>query len=112
MEIAANDVIIRVEIVRKAHPGVKLFIHGHSIGGLIAALIACNENCLQLNLVDGVILSSAPFELHSETARWWTILGVKVLNWVMPSLKITEVSFDGCSRKESVTVEEYFCFEK
>ena len=38
LERAARDVIIRAEMAKENHPDCKLFIYGHSMGGLIAAL--------------------------------------------------------------------------
>ena len=105
LQSAARDVVIRAKKVKEAHPGIKLFIHGHSMGGLLTALIACNEK----QLMDGIIFSAAAFEIHPDTAQWWKVLGAKVLNWIMPNLKVGGVSFDGLSRKESVTVVYSFC---
>ena len=98
MERAARDVIIRAELAKEAHPGCPLYVYGHSMGGLIAALVACNEP----HLMDGLILEAAAFQIHPKTGKWYLILGAKILNWIMPSIKVGGLEFWSISRKKSV----------
>ena len=76
------------------------------MGSLLTALIACNEP----QLMDGLIFSAGAFEIHSETGYWWKALAAKLLNWVIPTLKLGKGSFDAISRKESVLVVVYLDF--
>lgn len=98
LERAARDVIIRAEMAKEAHPGCPLFVYGHSLGGLISALVACNEP----HLMDGLILEAAAFQIHPKTGKWYLILGAKILNWIMPSIKVGGLEFWSISRKTSV----------
>jgi len=99
---AARDLNLRVEEIKKKHPNLKCFIHGHSMGGLISTLMVKEyPKC-----VDGLILEAPAFKLHEATAKWYIILGAKILNWIAPKTKVGGVEFDYISRNIDVNKEK------
>ena len=52
--------------------------------------------------MDGLILEAAAFQIHPKTGKWYLILGAKILNWIMPSIKVGGLEFWSISRKTSV----------
>ena len=80
----ARDLNLRVEDIKKKHPNLPLVILGHSLGGLISALMVKTnpEN------IDALILEAPALKIHEASAKWYHILGAKILNRIAPEFKI------------------------
>ncbi len=67
-----GDIDLALREAAKRHPGVPLFLHGHSMGGLVAATYVVRHAHRKEPRLSGVILSSAALKLPasvSATAR-------------------------------------------
>jgi acylglycerol lipase len=56
--VLVGDVIAHARHIKDTHPGIPLFLMGHSLGGTLAVLTALREPAL----IDGMMLSSAATE--------------------------------------------------
>lgn len=102
MNHAARDLNLRVEEIKKKYPSLKCIIHGHSLGGLISTLMVKeNPKC-----IDGLILEAPAFKIHEATAKWYIILGAKLLNSIAPKTKVGGVEFHNISRNIDVNKEK------
>ena len=97
----ARDVNFRVEEAKMKHPDIPLVMIGHSLGGLISALMVKDnpEN------IDALILSAPAFKIHETSAKWYLVLAAKILNWVAPEFKIGDRGITFISRDKDVCAE-------
>ena len=97
----ARDVNFRVKEAKKKHHNLPLIMLGHSLGGLIAALTVQQnpEN------IDALILEAPAFKIHEASAKWYLVLGAKILSRIAPEFKLGEGDVDFISRNKDVNAE-------
>ena len=97
----ARDLNLRVEEIKKKHPNIPLVMLGHSLGGLISALMVKDnpEN------IDGLIFEAPSFKLHEASVKWYHILGAKILNRIAPEFKLGGGDVNLVSRYKDVCNE-------
>ena len=98
---AARDVNFRVEEAKKKHPDIPLVVIGHSMGGLISALMV-KENPEN---IDGLILEAPAFKIHEASAKWYLVLAGKILNRIAPEFKLAGGDVNFVSRDKDVCAE-------
>jgi alpha-beta hydrolase superfamily lysophospholipase len=93
------DLRMLVEMAREdLPPGSKVFLLGHSMGGLIALYFALQSP----ELIDGVIASSPALGVAVEVPAVKSILG-KIMSFIWPGLQLSnELDATKISRDESV----------
>ncbi|XP_036593321.1 monoglyceride lipase isoform X3 [Trichosurus vulpecula] len=121
--VFVRDVLQHVDLMQKDHPGLPIFLLGHSMGGAIAILTASERP----NSFSGMVLisplvvaspeSATTFKesvqdlkgiLHSATAKavQWSpiivwVLAAKVLNLVLPNLSLGSIDSNVISRNKT-----------
>ena len=97
----ARDVNFRVKEAKKKHHNLPLIMLGHSLGGLIAALMV-QENPEN---IDALILEAPAFKIHEASAKWYLVLGAKILSRIAPEFKLGEGDVNFISRNKDVNAE-------
>ncbi|MEE8419020.1 MAG: lysophospholipase [Dehalococcoidales bacterium] len=92
-----NDLDSFVNIVRGNHPGIKVYLVGHSVGGTIAVANALHHQ----DKLDGLILSAA-FMSVGESVPAALILLARILSRFFPKLGLYTVDASTISRDQSV----------
>ena len=86
-----------VDKVREWESGKKVFIVGHSMGGLITSAYLLDNQ----DKVDGVILSGPGVKIPDHVSSV-TILAAKFFSWLIPALGIKQLDSNDISRDPSV----------
>jgi alpha-beta hydrolase superfamily lysophospholipase len=93
-----DDLEVLVSLVLGEHPGLPLYVVGHSMGGLIVASYACERN----PNVAGVATSGAALAL-SDALSGGRIFAARLLGRVLPRLSIaSNLDSNGLSRDPEV----------
>ena len=79
-----NDVDAFLKVVRQREPSLRIFLMGHSLGGVIAVFYALAH---QAELA-GLIVASAPFQLFSPPGPL-SLAGARFLSAIAPRIKIS-----------------------
>jgi alpha-beta hydrolase superfamily lysophospholipase len=79
-----DDVLFFREMVGTRHPGAKVVLIGHSLGGLIALAIAARHG----DRFAAVTVSGPPLRLALEVPGWKATLG-KILSGIAPKFAMT-----------------------
>jgi alpha-beta hydrolase superfamily lysophospholipase len=85
-----NDLKLYFDRVKAAQPGKKLFVLGHSMGGLISLAFAERYQ----NEFDGLIVSGSPVNADANVSAVLIAVG-KVLNRVAPKLHLLDTGKPG-----------------
>ncbi|XP_065184819.1 monoglyceride lipase-like [Sycon ciliatum] len=93
-----TDVVQRLREVREQHPGLPLFLLGHSMGGLVAFLTAARHT----DLVDFVLLSAPALIGDPDVATPVKIFMAKVAGGITPQLEVGKLPQEFISRDPSV----------
>ena len=91
------DLDIMLGLVRRRHPKVKIFLVGHSIGGLVAVAYAAKHR----EEFDGLILSGATLSPPADVAPA-TIFAARMLSSVMPKTGLYVIDAEGISQDQNV----------
>lgn len=94
LHAVVRDVADRITIVSKLHPDLKVFVYGHSFGGLIALQFALDY----ADLFQYLIIQSPALIAHSKSAGWLLILVARILNYIFPNYKLPDGGEDKVSR--------------
>lgn len=95
-QVFVRDSLQHIDLMKKEHPGLPLFILGHSMGGAISILTASER----LSDFSGMVLIS-PLVLPSpETASSFKVFAAKVLNHVLPNLTLGSIDPNCISRNK------------
>ncbi|KAM5148807.1 monoglyceride lipase [Mantella aurantiaca] len=100
--IYVRDGFQHVDLMRKEHPDLPLFICGHSMGGAITILMA-NERPMEFS---GVILISPLVLPNPESASSFKVFAAKILNHVLPNLSLGGID-PNCVSRDKHEVECY-----
>ena len=86
VEQAADDVGLALAEAGRRYPGVPLFVHGHSLGGLVAAHVTANA----AQPLAGAIISSAALKLPASAGAG-QVRVVKLLSSLAPTLPLEPI---------------------
>ncbi|XP_040214907.1 monoglyceride lipase [Rana temporaria] len=100
--VFVRDGLQHVDLMRKEHPNVPLFICGHSMGGAISILMA-NERPTDFS---GLILISPLVLPNPESASSFKVFAAKILNHVLPNLSLGGID-PNCLSRNKQEVECY-----
>jgi acylglycerol lipase len=100
-QIYLNDLKTFWDMVRKENPGKKMFLYGHSMGGLIAVPYALQHQ----SELDGLVVS-APLVKPGDSITGATIIMARILSVVAPKLGVQALDSAYLSRDKAV-VEAY-----
>jgi len=90
-----DDLNTFMGIVRRENPASKIFLVGHSIGGLIASIYAIDHQ----KEFDGLIVSAATIQPGSSMNKKKLLLA-RMLAFIAPHLGMEKINADGISRSE------------
>ena len=95
LENAVTDLHQLSDLARNRHPGVPVFLLGHSMGGLIALAYACHHQ----DELTGLVLSAPLAVLEANPA---TRLASRVLSRIAPRLPVYKIDATTVSRDPEV----------
>ncbi|KAJ0036512.1 hypothetical protein NQD34_005189 [Periophthalmus magnuspinnatus] len=101
-QIYIRDVLQHVDLMKSRHPGIPIFIVGHSMGGAISILTACERP----SEFKGVVLIAPMVQMNPDSATPFKVFVAKVLNHMMPSLTLGTIESKWVSRDKK-QVEAY-----
>lgn len=96
-QVFVRDVLQHVDTVQKDHPGVPVFLLGHSMGGAISILAAAERP----THFSGMVLISPLVLASPESASTFKVLAAKVLNLVLPNMSLGRIDSSVLSRNKS-----------
>ncbi|XP_044789621.1 monoglyceride lipase isoform X2 [Bubalus bubalis] len=97
-----RDVLQHVDAVQKDHPGLPVFLLGHSMGGAICILTAAERP----GHFSGMVLISPLVVANPDSATLFKVFAAKVLNLVLPNMSLGRIDSSVLSRNKT---EEDFC---
>ncbi|KYO24848.1 monoglyceride lipase isoform X1 [Alligator mississippiensis] len=100
--IFIRDSLQHIELMKKEHPDLPIFILGHSMGGAISILTASERP----NDFSGMVLISPLVVASPEAATPIKVFAAKVLNFVLPNLSLGSIDPNVVSRNKK-EVESY-----
>ncbi len=92
-----DDLDSFLDTVLREHPGQKVFLLGHSMGGTVAAV--CASRCVAP--LSGLVLSAA-LAMPGESVTRGSIMMARALSVITPKLGIAAIESSGVSRDENV----------
>lgn len=101
-QIYVRDVLQHVDLMKNRHPGIPVFLVGHSMGGAISILTACERP----SEFKGVVLIAPMVQMNPDSATPFKVFVAKVLNHMMPSLTLGAIESKWISRDKK-QVEAY-----
>ncbi|KAG7477839.1 hypothetical protein MATL_G00073750 [Megalops atlanticus] len=101
-QIFIRDTLQHVDVVRGQHPGLPVFLLGHSMGGAISILTACE----QPDAFTGVVLISPMVQFNPESATPFKVVLAKLLNHMLPKLCLGAIESKWISRDQR-EVDDY-----
>ena len=93
----SDDLDIVLKLVRCRHPKVKIFLVGHSIGGLVAVAYTSKHR----EEFDGLILSGATLSPPADVAPA-TIFAARMLSSILPKTGLYIIDAAGISQDQNV----------
>ncbi|XP_045390210.1 monoglyceride lipase isoform X4 [Lemur catta] len=103
-----RDVLQHVDLMQKEHPGLPVFLLGHSMGGAIVILTAAERP----GHFSGMVLISPLVLASPESATTFKILAAKVLNLVLPNLSLGPIDSSVLSRNKAEGSADRLCDSK
>ncbi|XP_026579097.1 monoglyceride lipase isoform X1 [Pseudonaja textilis] len=100
--VFVRDSLQHIDLMKKDHPGIPVFLLGHSMGGAIAILTACERP----NDFSGMVLISPLVVASPDVATPIKVFAAKVLNFVLPNLSLGSIDPNVISRNKK-EVENY-----
>ncbi|MDO8715280.1 MAG: lysophospholipase [Dehalococcoidales bacterium] len=92
-----DDLDIILELVRTRHPGVKTFLIGHSIGGLVSTAYTIKHQ----HMFDGLILSGAILSPPADASAA-LIFAARILSVILPKAGLYFIDAEGISQDRNV----------
>uniref|UniRef100_A0A8C8RZJ4 Monoglyceride lipase n=1 Tax=Pelusios castaneus TaxID=367368 RepID=A0A8C8RZJ4_9SAUR len=100
--VFVRDSLQHIELMKKDHPDLPVFMLGHSMGGAISILTACERP----SEFSGMVLISPLIVASPEAATPIKVFAAKVLNFVLPNLSLGAIDPNMVSRNKK-EVESY-----
>ncbi|XP_066472858.1 monoglyceride lipase isoform X2 [Tiliqua scincoides] len=94
--VYVRDSLQHIDLMKKDHPGLPVFLLGHSMGGAIAILTASERP----NDFSGMVLISPLVVASPEAATPIKVFAAKVLNLVLPNLTLGSIDANVVSRNK------------
>ncbi|XP_029575921.1 monoglyceride lipase [Salmo trutta] len=101
-QVFVRDSLQHIDLMKGRHPGLPIFIIGHSMGGAISILTACARP----NDFAGVALIAPMVRVNPESATPFKVFLAKVANHIVPSLSLGFIKSKWISRDQT-QVEAY-----
>ncbi|XP_034065305.1 monoglyceride lipase isoform X1 [Gymnodraco acuticeps] len=101
-QVYIRDSLQHVDLMKSRHPGLPVFIVGHSMGGAISILMACERP----SEFSGVVLIAPMVQMNPDSATPFKVFMAKVLNHMLPSLTLGAIDSKWVSR-DMKQVEAY-----
>nr|XP_058933954.1 monoglyceride lipase isoform X4 [Kogia breviceps] len=96
-QVFIRDVLQHVDVVQKDHPGLPIFLLGHSMGGAVTILTAAERP----GHFSGMVLISPLVLANPESATTFKVLAAKVLNLVLPNVSLGRIDSSTLSRNKT-----------
>ncbi|TKS77293.1 Monoglyceride lipase [Collichthys lucidus] len=93
-QIYIRDSLQHVDLMKSRHPDLPVFIVGHSMGGAISILTACERP----SDFAGVVLIAPMVQMNPDSATPFKVFLAKVLNHMLPSLTLGSIESKWVSR--------------
>uniref|UniRef100_A0A3Q2WF26 Monoglyceride lipase n=2 Tax=Haplochromis burtoni TaxID=8153 RepID=A0A3Q2WF26_HAPBU len=101
-QIYIRDSLQHIDLMKSRHPDLPVFIVGHSMGGAISILTACERP----GDFVGVVLIAPLVQMNPESATPFKVFMAKLLNHMLPSLTMGSIESKWLSRDKR-QVEAY-----
>ncbi|XP_028264695.1 monoglyceride lipase isoform X1 [Parambassis ranga] len=101
-QVYIRDSLQHIDLMKSQHPDLPVFIVGHSMGGAISILTACERP----NDFAGVVLIAPLVQMNPESATPFKVFMAKILNHMLPSLSMGSIESKWVSRDQK-QVEAY-----
>ncbi|XP_043741172.1 monoglyceride lipase isoform X4 [Cervus elaphus] len=95
--VFVRDVLQHVDAVQKDHPGLPVFLLGHSMGGAISILTAAERP----GHFSGMVLISPLVVANPDSATLFKVFAAKVLNLVLPNMSLGRIDSSVLSRNKT-----------
>jgi alpha-beta hydrolase superfamily lysophospholipase len=92
-----DDFILYLEKIRDWQPGKRIFLVGHSLGGLLGTLLLIDHQ----DQFAGAVLSGSVVQVPDDISPLIINLG-KVLSAILPKMGLLQLDLDGLSRDPAV----------
>ncbi len=92
-----DDVILYLEKIKQLQPGSPIFLIGHSMGGLISALLLVDHP----DQFAGAVLSGSVVQVPDDVSSLFITLG-KFVSFILPKLGLLKIDLSGLSRNPDV----------
>ncbi|MCJ8734805.1 hypothetical protein PDJAM_G00239570 [Pangasius djambal] len=86
-QIYIRDSLQHIDLIRTRYPNLPIFILGHSMGGAISILTACERP----QDFAGMVLIAPMIQMNPESATPFKVFIAKVLNHMAPSLSVGSI---------------------
>ncbi|XP_034962352.1 monoglyceride lipase isoform X1 [Zootoca vivipara] len=94
--VFVRDSLQHIDLMKKDHPGLPVFLLGHSMGGAISILTACERP----NDFSGMVLISPLVVANPDVATPIKVFAAKILNLVLPNLSLGSIDPNVVSRNK------------
>ncbi|XP_061760852.1 monoglyceride lipase isoform X1 [Nerophis ophidion] len=101
-QVYIRDSLQHIDLMKSRHPNLPVFILGHSMGGAIAILTACERP----TDFAGVVLIAPMVQMNPGSATPFKVFVAKILNHMLPSLSLGSIESKWVSRDQK-QVEAY-----
>jgi acylglycerol lipase len=95
-QVYIRDSLQHVDLMKARYPGLPVFIVGHSMGGAISILTACERP----SEFAGVALIAPMVQMNPDSATPFKVFLAKVLNHMLPSLSLGTIESRWVSRDQ------------
>jgi alpha-beta hydrolase superfamily lysophospholipase len=92
-----DDIILYLEKIKQLQPESPIFLIGHSMGGLISALILIDHP----DQFAGAVLSGSVVQVPDDVSSLFITLG-KFVSFILPKLGLLKIDLSGLSRNPDV----------
>jgi len=92
-----DDIILYLEKIKQLQPESPIFLIGHSMGGLISALILIDHP----DQFAGAVLSGSIVQIPDDVSSLFITLG-KFVSFILPKLGLLKIDLSGLSRNPDV----------
>ncbi|KAG7271895.1 hypothetical protein CRUP_038147 [Coryphaenoides rupestris] len=93
-QVYVRDSLQHIDLMKARHASLPVFIVGHSMGGAISILTACER----ANEIAGVVLIAPLVQLSPDSATPFKVFMAKLINHVFPSLPLGTIQSKWLSR--------------
>ncbi|XP_078270368.1 monoglyceride lipase-like isoform X1 [Rhinoraja longicauda] len=97
-KVFVRDSLQHIDMMKRRHPGLKIFLLAHSMGGLIAIYVMLDRP----QDIAGAILIAPLVTLNPQSAKPWKVYCTKLLCHLVPNLSLGIMDPQWLSRDENV----------